>query len=88
MMFKRVLMQWECSTQCYVLTACHLYLTGLPDGIKTNRFDSLLMWICIKLLVGVTAQLKYDTRPWARYTVHAGCLCRSYALAVQVHAPR
>lgn len=81
-MFKRALMQWECSTQCYVLTACHLYLTGLPDGIKTDRFDSLLMWICIRLLVGVTAQLKYDTR------LHAGCLCRSYALAVQVHAPR
>ena len=44
-----------------VLTACHFYLTGLPDGIRTDRFDSLLTWPCIELLVGMIAQLQCDT---------------------------
>lgn len=60
-MFKRIPMQWKCSSRCYVLTACHFYLTGLPDGIRTDRFGSLLTWPCIELLVGMIAQLKCDT---------------------------
>lgn len=70
-MLKRTLVQWECSTQCCVVTACHLYLTGLSDGIRTDRFDGLLTWPCTKLLGGTTAQLKYDTHLQAGYTVCA-----------------
>lgn len=77
-------MQWECSAQCYVLTACHLYLTGLPDGIKTDRFDSPLTWPCFNLLVAMTAQLKCVSAGW----VLSRSLCKSNTLAVQVHAPR
>lgn len=70
--FKRLLMQWECSTQCCVLTACHLYLTGLPDGIKTDRFGSLLTWPCFKAASwdDCTVKVWHTSAGW----VHCGCM--------------
>lgn len=67
---------------------CRLYLTGLSDGSRTDRFDSLLTWTNNKVLDGMTAQLKYDTQLQTCYMEHDSSLCKGYALSVQLLLPK